>query len=165
MMPPRQVWLFQLGCWVAFATAVVHAVEHLSGINGIPPEMAAHMASMRATYVILIPGLHQPTFMGVLNGFSLSLSLFLATVGASGLVVVKYAPDQELLLRGVSRAFAIGTGSLLAISIEGFFSLQTFFMSATALCFAMSAVTQEGGHADAREAAPDGPAPPPVPES
>jgi hypothetical protein len=143
-MPPRQVWLFQLGCWVAFATAIVHLAEHVSGLNAIPPAMAAHIDAMRATYVILIPGLHQPTFLGVLNGFSLSLSLFLATVGASGLVVLKYGAEHELLLRGVSRAFAIGTGILLVVSIEGFFSLQTFFMAVTALCFALSAVSQEG---------------------
>jgi hypothetical protein len=41
-------------------------------------------------------------------------------------------------------AFAIGTAMLLAVSIEGFFSLQTFFMAVTALCFALSAVSQEG---------------------
>ena len=162
-MPPRQLWIFQLGCWSAFATAIVHAIEHISGVNAISPEMAAHMNAMRATYVILIPGLHQPTFLGVVNGFSLSLSLFLATVGAAGLVVMTYAADQELLLRGVSRAFAIGTGMLLAISIEGFFSLQTFFMSATALCFALSAVTQEGGTSASHETDELTPGTPPAP--
>jgi hypothetical protein len=144
-MPPRQVWLFQLGCWVAFATAIVHLAEHVSGLNALPPETVAHVNSARATYVVVIPGLHQPTFLGVLNGFSLSLSLLVATIGAAGLVVLKYGADQTLLLRGVSRAFAIGTGILLAISIEGFFSLQTFFMAVMALCFALSAVSQEGG--------------------
>jgi hypothetical protein len=142
-MPPRQVWLFQLGCWVAFATAVVHLVEHVSGLNAIPPDTVAHVNAMRATYVILIPGLHQPTFLGVLNGFSLSLSLLLGTIAAAGLVVVKYGADQPLLLRGVSRAFAVGTGMLLFLSIEGFFSLETFFMAVAALCFALSAVSQE----------------------
>ncbi|HVZ21294.1 MAG TPA: hypothetical protein VG871_09550, partial [Vicinamibacterales bacterium] len=83
-MPPRQVWLFQLGCWVAFATAIVHLAEHVSGLNALPPAMVAHADGVRATYVILIPGLHQPTFLGVLNGFSLSLSLLVATIGAAG---------------------------------------------------------------------------------
>jgi hypothetical protein len=122
----------------------VHLAEHVSGLNAIPPETVAHINSMRATYVILVPGLHQPTFLGVLNGFSLALSLLIATIGAAGFVVLKYGSEQELLLRGVSRAFAIGTAMLLAVSIEGFFSLQTFFMAVTALCFALSAVSQEG---------------------
>ena len=143
-MPPRQVWLFQLGCWVAFATAVVHVAEHVSGLNALAPETVADINLLRATYVILIPGLHQPTFLSVLNGFSLSLALLVATLGAAGLVVLKYGGDQPLLLRGVSRAFAIGTAMLLALSIEGFFSLQTFFMATMALCFALSAVSQEG---------------------
>ena len=82
-MPPRQVWLFQLGCWVAFATAIVHLAEHVSGLNALPPETVAHVNSAHATYVIVIPGLHQPTFLGVLNGFSLSLSLLVATIGAA----------------------------------------------------------------------------------
>ncbi|MEO8481463.1 MAG: hypothetical protein ABI634_04585 [Acidobacteriota bacterium] len=142
-MPPRQVWLFQLGCWVAFATAIAHLVEHISGLNALAPETVANINTLRATYVILIPGLHQPTFLGVLNGFSLSLSLLVATMGAVGLVVLKYGEDQPLLLRGVARALAIGTGMLLALSIEGFFSLQTFFMATMALCFALSAVSQE----------------------
>lgn len=143
-MPPRQVWLFQLGCWVAFATAIVHLVEHVSGLNALSPDTVAGINALRATYVILIPGLHQPTFLSVLNGFSLSLALLLATIGAAGLVVLKYGSAQPLLLRGVARALAIGTGMLLVVSVEGFFSVQTFFMATMALCFALSAVSQEG---------------------
>ncbi len=143
-MPPRQIWLFQLGCWLAFATAIVHLAEHVSGLNALEPGAVANINALRATYVILIPGLHQPTFLSVLNGFSLSLALLVATIGAAGLVVLKYGADQPLLLRGVSRALAIGTGMLLALSIEGFFSAQTFVMATMALCFALSAVSQEG---------------------
>jgi hypothetical protein len=143
-MPPRQVWLFQLGCWLAFATAVAHLAEHVSGLNALDPAIVAHIDTVRPTYVIPIPGLHQPTFLGVLNGFSLSLSLLLATIAAAGFVVLKYGADHALLLRGVSRAFAFGIGMLVVLSIEGFFSLQTFFMLVTALCFALSAVSQEG---------------------
>lgn len=129
---------------MAFATALVHLGEHVSGLNGLAPDVAASVNALRATYVIMIPGLHQPTFLGVLNGFSLSLSLLVATIGAAGLVVLKYGSDQPLLLRGVARALAIGTGMLLALSIEGFFSLQTFFMATMALCFALSAVSEGG---------------------
>jgi hypothetical protein len=143
-MPPRQVWIFQLGCWVAFATAIVHLVEHVAGLNTPSPEMVAAIDSLRATYVILIPGLHQPTFLGVFHGFSLSLSLLVATLGAVGLVVLKYAADQPLLLRGVARALALGSGMLLVLSVEGFFSLQTFFIATMALCFALSAVSEGG---------------------
>jgi hypothetical protein len=143
-VPPRQVWLFQLGCWVAFATAIVHLAEHVSGLNALGPDAAASINAFPATYVILVPGLHQPTFLSVLNGFSLSLALLVATIGGAGLVVLRYGADQPLLLRGVARVFAIGTGMLLALSIEGFFSVQTFCMATMALCFALSAVSQEG---------------------
>ena len=143
-MPPRQVWLFQLGCWVAFASALVHLAEHVSGLNALDPALVTHINVARATYVIAVPGLHQPTFLSVLNGFSLSVSLLLATIGAAGLVVLKYGAEQALLLRGVSRAFGFGLGMLVVLSIEGFFSIQTFFILIAALCFALSAVSREG---------------------
>ena len=143
-MPPRQIWLFQLGCWVAFATAVVHLAEHVSGLNALDPVIVTHINAARPTYVIPIPGVHQPTFLSVLNGFSLSVSLLLATIGAAGLVVLKYGAGQALLLRGVSRAFGFGLGMLVVLSIEGFFSVQTFFMVVAALCFALSGVSREG---------------------
>lgn len=126
------------------AAAIVHVIEHVSGIRALPPDAAALVGGWAGTYVIPIPGLHQPTLAGVLRGFSLSLSMLLATIGAAGLVVLKYGGEEPRLIRGVSRAFAIGTGALLVISIDGFFSLQTFFLAVTALAFALSAVSQEG---------------------
>jgi hypothetical protein len=143
-LAPRQIWLFRLGCWVAFATAALHLAEHVSGINALPPMAVAHADASPPSYVWLVPGLHQPTFLGVVNGFSLSLSLLVATIGAAGLVVVKYGAENAPLLRGVSRAYALGTGVLLAVSVVQYFSVQTFAMAVMALCFALAAVSYEG---------------------
>ena len=59
-MPPRQVWLFQLGCWVAFATAIVHLAEHVSGLNALPPEtqilsQPARVAAAMVAYLFRHP--------------------------------------------------------------------------------------------------------------
>jgi hypothetical protein len=136
--PPRQVWLFQLGCWAAFATAVLHLVGHLmfpnqagvSGIAGRPPGL------------FLVPGQDIPTPQNVANGFSLSWALLLATLASAGLAVAKRGYEDTLLLRGVARAYAFGGAVLLVISVQNFFSLQSFLIAIVALCFALAMVPE-----------------------
>ncbi len=138
MTPPRQVWLFQLGCWLAFATAVVHLAGHLFVA---PVEPAVGQAS-RPAYLLLVPGQDVPSPRDVADGLSLALSVLVGTLGAAGLVVHRYGSERPPLLRGVARAYAFGTAVLLVLSIANFFSVQSFFIAMTALCFALASVTE-----------------------
>jgi hypothetical protein len=140
MTPPRQVWLFKLGCWTAFATAALHLLAHLLVPSADKP--GPEPADLRPGYLVLVPGQPIPSAGEVADGFSLAFSLLLATMAAAGIVVAHRGQDDPLLLRGVARAFAIGSGVLLVLSVLLFFSLQSFAIAAMALCFALGAVSE-----------------------
>ena len=142
-LPARQVWLFQLGCWMAFVLAAVHLVIHVAGGEGLSPHAQAGMSMMAPDYVVIVPGLRQPTYLGVVDALSLSYALLFATIGAAGLAVVRHGRDDPRLLRGVAGAFAIGSGMALVSSIVLSFSLTTFVLAIVAMCFGLAAVPQE----------------------
>ena len=148
-MPPRQIWLFQLGCWLACATAALHLVAHVA-IGGTAAPAAASSVATDAVqpaqevppYLLLVPGQEWPAREKVADGLSLSLVALLATIGAAGLAVGKRGHGDALLMRGVARAYAVGAAAVLVVSIFDFFSVQTFFLSMVALCFALAAVPE-----------------------
>jgi hypothetical protein len=142
-MPARQVWLFQLGCWVAFGVAGLHLVAHVMGGQGAPPHAVAGLRMLPPDYVVSVPGLRQPTYLGVVDALSLTYALLLATVGAAGLAVVRHGKDNSRLLRSVAGVFAIGVSVALVTSIVLSFSLQTFVLAIVAICFGLSAVPEE----------------------
>jgi hypothetical protein len=139
-MPPRQIWIFQLGCWVSCATAAVHLAGHIfvPGSTGPPPDAGASPA-----YLFLIPGQDVPSARQVADGFSLALALLLTTLGAAGLAVLHRGHTDAVLMRGVSRAYALGISVVLVVSVLDFFSLQTFFLAIAALCFGLATVSEE----------------------
>lgn len=141
-MPLRQVWLFQLGCWAAFGAAALHLVAHVAITGGLSPHAAEGLSASPATHLIAIPGIRQPTLQGMVDGFSLGLSLLLATIGAAGLVVARYGHDDARLFRGVARAFTLGTAALLMVSIARFFSLDTFALAVVVTCFGLACVPE-----------------------
>jgi hypothetical protein len=140
LTPPRQVWLFELGCWLAFATAVVQVAGHL--MRPAPSALAASLAGVTAPYLIFVPGQDAPTWVQAFDGYSVSMPLLLATLGAAGLAVQKRGYQDATLLRGVARAYAVGSAVLLVVAVISFFSLQAFFIATMALCFALAAVTE-----------------------
>jgi hypothetical protein len=105
-------------------------------------EAALRLGQDPPPFIWRVPGLMHPHAAGAVSGLSLSVALLTATIGAAGLVVAKRA-DDAVLVRGVARAFAIGTAGLLALSIADSFGVHTFLISVVALCFAMAAVPQE----------------------
>ena len=132
--------MFQLGCWVACAAAAVHLVAHIlvPGTAGAPD-----VAGASPPYLILVPGQDVPSARQVSDGFSLALSLLLATLGASGLAVLNRGSADAMLMRGLSRAYALGIGVVLVVSIMNFFSVQSFFLAIAALCFGLASVSEE----------------------
>ena len=142
-MPARQVWLFQLGCWVAFVVAGLQVLAHVVGGQEASPHAEAGLRMLSPDYVVLVPGLRQPTFLGIVDALSLNYALLLATIGAAGLAVVRHGQGNSKLLRSVAGAFAIGTGMALVTSVALSFSLQTFVLAIVAICFGLSAVPEE----------------------
>jgi hypothetical protein len=138
--PPRQVWLFELGCWTAFATAAVHLAGHVLA-SGAGHDTAVSVERLSGA-LFLVPGQDPPSPDQVAGGFSLALSLLLGTLAAAGVAVGKRGHEDPTLLRGVAKAYAVGGAVLLVVSILMFFSLQTFFIAAMALCFALASVTE-----------------------
>lgn len=143
-MAPRQVWLFQLGCWMALAAAALHVVAHFAGTWPTDPHIVAGLSELAPAAVFTVPGLRQPTFISVFEGFSVGIAILLATIGAAGLAVQRHSNAAPLAVRGMARAFAAGTALLLVTSIVGFFSAQTFVISVVAMCFALASVDPEG---------------------
>jgi hypothetical protein len=141
-MVPRQQWLFQLGCWVALATAVMHMIAHVTGALLVGAGYDPALEVLLPTHVWLVPGLWQPSFAGVLDGFSLTVAMLTATLGASGLVVLRFANDADLTRR-LARVFAIGMSMCLLVSIVTMFSVETFFVATVALCFGLASVKPE----------------------
>jgi hypothetical protein len=137
-VPPRQVWLFELGCWVACVAAAVHLLGHVfvQGTAGLPADGSS------PPYLLLVPGQGVPSARDVADGLSLSLALLLATIGGAGLVVARRGYEDVLLMRGVARAYALGLTVVLILSIANFFGLQTFVLAIAALCFALAAVSE-----------------------
>lgn len=142
-MVPRQVWLFQLGCWVAIATSIVHLAAHITGASLVGAGYDPALEVLLPTHVWLVPGLWQPSFAGVLDGFSLTVAMLTATIGGAGLVIVGYKDVEPTLTRRVARVFAIGMAMFLLVSITSMFSIETFFVATTAMCFGLASVTPE----------------------
>lgn len=142
-MPARQVWLFQLGCWVAVAAAALHVAVHVMVGGDLSPHAEAGMSMLSPDYVVRVPGLRQPTYRGVVDALSLSHALLLATIGAGGLAVARHGQFNPKLLRAVAGAFAIGTGMALITSAVLSFSLETFVLAIVAICFGLAAVPEE----------------------
>jgi len=133
--------MFAFASWASLALAGLLVAGHVLA-PGLTPAAASLLASDPPPFIWRVASLMHPNAASTLNGLSLSVALLTATMGAAGLVVVKRA-DDEVLMRGVARAFAIGAGGLLALSIADSFGVHTFVISVVALCFAMAAVPQE----------------------
>jgi hypothetical protein len=140
--PPRQVWLFQVGCWATFAVAVLQLAAHLAAPGALPPHAEAGLSLMPPAYVFEVPGTRQPTYRGVTAGLSISLPVLLVTLGAAGLAVIRHGRDQAALVRGVAGALAAGLALLLVTSIVLFFSAVTFALAVPAMCFGLAAVPE-----------------------
>lgn len=142
-IPPRQAWLFRLGCWTTFAVALVHVAAHVVVGPELSPHAAAGMSMLQPEYVFPVGGLRQPTYGSVVDGLSLALPLLMGTMGAAGLSVLRHGRDDAKLVRGIAGAFAVGTTSVLVVSVLLFFSVVTFVLALAAMCFGLAAVPEE----------------------
>ena len=115
-MPPRQIWLFQFGCWAAVATAVMHVGFALTARVTPPNDGALH----------------------------LSFAVCFSTLGAVGLVVTKRGQADPLLMYAVARYAAMASVTLLVLSLAYFSIVPSMFIAAVTTCFAVAAVKAPG---------------------
>ena len=138
-MPNRQRLVFTIGCYLAFLTAALHMVGHLSGPQAPTNETERQLLELATTYAFPMPAGQTRTMMNFTNGFSLVFSLMLALSGGLGLIVMRRSDDLTLLL-STARALAGAYVVMLAISLTYFFIIPTICIAAIALCFSMASV-------------------------
>ena len=141
-MPPRQVWLFKFGCWAAFGTAALHLFGHVVGPVAPNNDTERQLVELATTYRYLMPGGAERSMMDFLDGFSLMFSLFLATVGALGLVIAKRGRDDEVLIKTAARLLAGVSAVLVVISLTHFFIIPSMCLALMAVSFACASVTK-----------------------
>jgi hypothetical protein len=118
-------------------------VAHITGALLVGAGYDPALEVLLPTHVWLVPGLWQPTFAGVLDGFSLTVAMLTATLGAAGLVVMHFGHAEPELTRRLARVFAIGMAMCLIVSVATMFSVETFFVATAAMCFGLASVRPE----------------------
>lgn len=139
-MPPRQLWLFKLGCWIAFLAAAVHLAGQLAG--GLRPgnDTERQLLGLATTYRFAMPGGAERSLMDFIHGFGWSFALFAATMGAVGLVAASRGRTDGALARATARVLAAAGAMLCVISLVYFFLVPTAFLLAMTVCFGLASV-------------------------
>ena len=140
-MTPRQLWLFQFGCWFALGTAALHligmVVAPLSDGTGALGVGALAIAS--AAPVKLPDGTERP-LGDLLLGFNLAYACFIAVIGLAGLAAARRGRDRAALMADVSRVLALASLALVVISLMSFFLIPTMLLAVMLICFTLAAV-------------------------
>ena len=138
----RQLRFFKIGCWSAAITAAVHLIGFVSG--GLKPENETEEALLDTArnYQFPLPGGTQRSLLDLTDGFSLSFSLFLATIAGLGFLIARRGVDDPILMGAATRTLAAFSLVLFVISLSYWFIIPTLFVAAMALCFVLAAVTR-----------------------
>ena len=139
-MTPRQLWLYQFGCWVALGTAVLHVVGFLAA-----PLLGSGSAAAAAASVRFADG-SERALGDLLVGLNLAYAGFLAFIGTAGLAVARRGRDRVELMADVARVLALASLSLLVISLVYFFLVPTLLMAVLLICFTLAAVRPPDAH-------------------
>jgi len=139
-MPPRQLWLFKFGCWVACGTAALHLAASLVALTAAPGASHVDGLEKAAGVQIVFPDGTERTLGDLLLGFSLAHALFLGAIGALGLTVARRGRDNGVLMTGVARIQAIVCLALVTISLTHFFLVPTLLVAVMLICFTLAAV-------------------------
>jgi len=139
-MQKRQLLLFRIGCWAAILTAVVHLFGHIAAPQTSTNEIEEQILQSAASYQFELPGGGRRALMDLMNGFSLSFPVFLATLAATGLMIAKRG--DTMLIQAGARVFAAGSVAILVISLTHWFIIPTIFIAFFTLCFVLASVPQ-----------------------
>jgi hypothetical protein len=139
----RQLLLFKIGCWAALVTAAVHLFGHVAGPQPAANEIEEEIIQKASSYQFELPGGGRRALMDLMNGFSLSFPVFLATLAGAGLMIAKRG--DVLLVQAAARVFAAGSIALLVISFTHWFIIPTIFIAFFTLCFVLASVPRPEG--------------------
>ncbi len=138
-MPPRQLWIYLFGCWVALGTAVLHLI----GMVVAPlPAPAAGAEGFRAAAgsLIVFPDGTERALGDVLTGFNLAYVRLRATMGGVGLAAARRDGDRRRHLVDIARVQALVCLALLVTSLVYFFLIPTLLVAVMLVCFTLGAV-------------------------
>ena len=137
----RQLRFFKFGCWAAAITAVVHLVGFVSG--GLQPANDTEQALLDTArnYQFPLPGGTRRSLMDITDGFSLSFSLFMATIAGLGFLIARRGAGDPVLMTSATRTLAAFSLVLFVISLWYWFLIPTLFIATVALGFVLAAVS------------------------
>jgi hypothetical protein len=136
----RQLTWFRIGCWVAITTAAFHLAGHVAGPAEPANATEVTLQQLATDYRLTTPGGAERSLMDFLNGLSLAFALSLAVLGSVGLLVVKRAAHDALLMLAVARSLAVGSAGFLAISLSYWFIVPSVFLVMMTLAFSLASV-------------------------
>lgn len=145
-MPPRQLWLFKFGCWVACGTAALHLAASLLALTAAPGTSHVEGLEAAAGFRVVFPDGTERTLGDLLLGFGLAHALLLGAVGALGLTAARRGRDNGVLMADVARVQALVSLALLTISLTHFFLVPTLLVAVMLICFTLAAVRAPVGH-------------------
>ncbi len=138
-MPPRQLWIFLFGCWVALGTALLHLIGLVVAPLPAPAGSDADGLRAAAGFLIVFPDGTERALGDLLAGFNLVYVLLLATTGGVGLAAARRLRDRAGLV-DIARIQALSCLALLAISLLYFFLIPTLLVGVMLVCFTLGAV-------------------------
>jgi hypothetical protein len=133
-MSSRQRLWFRIGCYALIVTSVVHLIGHFSGPPPPANDTERTLLQLLQTYVIDLPGGGR-TFEQLMSGFSLAYSIFMAWIGAIGLMVMRRTGDAGIQ-RGLARINLLGALAMLVLSLTYWFIIPTAFSAVVLVAFA-----------------------------
>jgi hypothetical protein len=142
-MPPRQLWLFKLGCWTAIAIAVAYLVLHVMafGLAATDAGRQALAAAGAGRVAVLGGGVH--SMADLFGAASLMFDILLAAMGAAGLAAAR--TDDRTVVRGVARVFSIASVTLVVIALLDVSLVFAMLLAALSVCFILASVVSPEG--------------------
>jgi hypothetical protein len=142
-MPPRQLWLFKLGCWATLAAAIAYLVLHLLAF-GVPATDAGRQAlAMAGASRVHVAGGGTHSIVDLLGAASLMFDVLLAAMGAAGLAAAQ--TGDRVVVRGVARVFSIATVVLVVLALLDLSLVFAMLLAALAVCFILASVVSPEG--------------------
>lgn len=127
---------FQVATWTLFATALAHLAGHLAGPQPPVNDTERTLVNLMTTYRYEIMG-WQRTLDDFMKGFSLTYTVFMATMTGLGLVALRKMDAAGL--RAFALVAAASTLVMLLLCIRYFVLPPTIFTATALLGYALSA--------------------------